>query len=114
MTTTSPAPVFDHLLRLTDRRGTFEHARLAEPRPEHGYCTDDVARVLVVATREPDAEGSVNGLAGVAVRFLNEAQTFSRRLPQPDGQHGTLDRRAVNRGPLGQVHLGARNRRCAQ
>jgi hypothetical protein len=76
MTTTSPAPVFDHLLRLTDRRGTFEHARLAEPRPEYGYCTDDVARVLVVATREPDAEGLVNGLAGIAVRFLNEAQTF--------------------------------------
>jgi hypothetical protein len=77
MTTTSPAPVFDHLLRMSDRRGTFEHACLAEPRPEHGYCTDDVARVLVVATREPDAEGLVNGLAGVAVRFLNEAQAFS-------------------------------------
>jgi hypothetical protein len=76
MTTAAPAPVFDHLLRLTDRRGTFEHARFAEPRPEHGYCTDDVARVLVVAARQPDAEGPVNGLAGVAVRFLNEAQTF--------------------------------------
>ena len=76
MTTPSPAPLFDHLLRLTDRRGTFEHARLAEPRPEHGYCTDDVARVLVVATRQPDTDGLVNGLAAVAVRFLNEAQTF--------------------------------------
>jgi hypothetical protein len=76
MTTAPPAPVFDHLLRLTDRRGTFEHALFAEPRPEHGYCTDDVARVLVVATRQPDTEGPVNGLAGVAVRFLNEAQTF--------------------------------------
>jgi hypothetical protein len=62
---------------MSDRRGTFEHALLAEPRPEHGYCTDDMARVLVVATREPDAEGEVNGLAGVAVRFLNEAQAFS-------------------------------------
>jgi hypothetical protein len=76
VTTAPPAPVFDHLLRLTDRRGTFEHALFAEPRPEHGYCTDDVARVLVVAARQPDAEGPVNGLAGVAVRFLNEAQTF--------------------------------------
>lgn len=50
MSTTSPAPIFDHLLRLTDRRGTLVHARLAEPLPQHGYCTDDVARVLVVAT----------------------------------------------------------------
>ena len=62
---------------MTDRRGTFEHACFAEPRPEHGYCTDDMARVLVVATREPDAEGQVNGLAGLAVRFLNEAQAYS-------------------------------------
>ena len=56
MTATTPEPRFDHLLRLTDRRGTFEHACFAEPRPEHGYCTDDMARVLVVATREPNSE----------------------------------------------------------
>ena len=76
--TTATLPVnFDHLLRLTDRRGTFEHACFAEPRPEHGYCTDDMARVLVVATREPDTDGPVNGLAGLAIRFLNEAQAYS-------------------------------------
>jgi hypothetical protein len=74
--TAVPQPRFDHLLRLTDHRGTFEHACLAEPRPEHGYCTDDMARVLVVATREPDAAREINGLAGVAVRFLNEAQSY--------------------------------------
>jgi hypothetical protein len=77
MTAAAPAPKFDHLLRLTDRRGTFEHASFAEPRPEHGYCTDDMARVLVVATREPDTGGEINGLAGLAVRFLNEAQAFT-------------------------------------
>jgi hypothetical protein len=70
-------PVFDHLLRLTDRRGTFEHARLAEPLPEHGYCTDDVARVLVVATRNPEPDRTLNGLAGVALRFLNDAQALT-------------------------------------
>jgi hypothetical protein len=77
MSAAAPAPKFDHLLRLTDRRGTFEHASFAEPRPEHGYCTDDMARVLVVATREPDTGGEINGLAGLAVRFLNEAQAFT-------------------------------------
>jgi len=71
------APRFDHLLHMSDRRGTFEHALFTEPRPDHGYCTDDMARVLVVATREPDAEGLVNGLAGMAVRFLNEAQSYN-------------------------------------
>lgn len=77
MTATTPAPIFDHLLRITDHRGTFEHACLAEPRPEHGYCADDMSRVLVVATRQPDADGDVHRLASVAVRFLNEAQTLT-------------------------------------
>lgn len=76
MTAATPPPNFDHLLRLTDGRGTFEHACFAEPRPEHGYCTDDMARVLVVTTRERDAEGVVKGLAGVAMRFLGDAGAF--------------------------------------
>jgi len=45
MTATLLNPRFDHLLHLTDRRGTFEHASFAAPRPEHGYCTDDMARL---------------------------------------------------------------------
>jgi hypothetical protein len=77
VTTPSAAPVFDHLLRLTDRRGTLAQARLAEPLPEHGYCTDDVARVLVVATRDHGTDRALNGLAGVALRFLNDAQALT-------------------------------------
>ncbi len=46
-------PVFDHLDRMTDERGLFEHARYDEPRPEHGYCLDDAARGLVVVSRQP-------------------------------------------------------------
>jgi hypothetical protein len=46
-------PVFDHLHRMSDGRGLFEHALHSEPRPEHGYCLDDVARALVVVCREP-------------------------------------------------------------
>ena len=45
-------PVFDHLHHLTDARGLFEHALHREPRPDHGYCVDDVARALVVVCRE--------------------------------------------------------------
>jgi hypothetical protein len=76
MTAPVPRPAFAHLLRMTDHRATFEHASLTEPRREPGYCTDDMARVLVVATREPDAPGPVNGLAGKALQFLNDAQSF--------------------------------------
>jgi len=77
MTTPGPTVVFDHLQRMTDQRGTFEHALLSEPRPEHGYCTDDMARVLVVAARQPDSGGDVNRLARIAIQFLNDAQSFS-------------------------------------
>ena len=73
----APTPVFAHLLRMTNHRATFEHACLTEPRREHGYCTDDMARVLVVTTREPDPSGAVKGLAGKALQFLNDAQSHN-------------------------------------
>jgi len=76
MTATAPQPLFAHLLRMTDHRATFEHAFLTEPRREHGYCVDDMARVLVVTTREPETPGPLNGLAGKALTFLNDAQSY--------------------------------------
>lgn len=77
MTAPAAEPNFDHLLRMTDQRGTFEHAWFAEPRPEHGYCTDDMARVLVVAARQPDSLSETNQLAKVAIQFLNDAQAYA-------------------------------------
>ena len=65
---------FSHLVALTDRYGTFEHARYAEARTEHGYCTDDIARLLVVAVREPDATPEVRMLTEGAFRFVADAQ----------------------------------------
>lgn len=58
---------------MTDMRGTFEHALFAEPRPEHGYCTDDMARVLVIASREPVITPSVRKLIALSLRFLDDA-----------------------------------------
>jgi hypothetical protein len=84
--------VFGHLLHLSDRRGTFSHALLAEPERSGGYCTDDMARLLVVATRQPTPDGAIKGLAGLAVRFLNDAQSYAgtcRNLM--DGKGNWLD-----------------------
>ena len=69
----SPEPNYGHLLAMTDERGTFEHALFSEPRPEHGYCTDDMARVLVVATRERDHVVPMRNLAMISLRFLHQA-----------------------------------------
>jgi hypothetical protein len=70
----TPEPKFEHLLRMTDRFGTYEHADGTVPRPEHGYCTDDMARVLVVTSREPSPSPLVSDLARQALRFVADAQ----------------------------------------
>ena len=69
----TPGPDFRHLVHMTDERGTFEHALFSEPRPEHGYCSDDMARVLVVATRERSSTPALRNLAKISLRFLLDA-----------------------------------------
>ena len=86
--TATAVPRFDHLCRMTDERGTFEHAKFAEPRRAHGYCTDDMARVLIVTTREPRPELRVIDLSRTALRFLREAQAPDGRYRNRLSQHG--------------------------
>lgn len=68
-----PEMDFRHLQYMTDVRGTFEHALFSEPRPEHGYCTDDMARVLVVTSRERSDDPAMHSLALLSVNFLAAA-----------------------------------------
>ncbi len=63
----------DHLDRMTDDRGLFEHAEGTAPRPEHGYCTDDNARLLIVAT-DAGASDVADRLARVSLGFVLAAQ----------------------------------------
>ncbi len=86
-------PRFDHLCQLTDDRGTFEHALFTEARREHGYCTDDMARVLVVATREPHATSRVLELARTSIRFLADAQSSDGRYRNRMNQRGRWEDR---------------------
>lgn len=68
-----PLPVYDHLERMTDEHGLFEHAELSTPRPEHGYCVDDVARALVVVCREPRPTPAVSRLGRQYLDFVLDA-----------------------------------------
>ncbi|MDR6868783.1 hypothetical protein J2Y69_003407 [Microbacterium resistens] len=49
----SPSMPLTHLTALAGAHGIYEHALGDRPRVEHGYCTDDAARVLAVLVREP-------------------------------------------------------------
>jgi hypothetical protein len=68
-----PAPRFQHLRRMTDHVGLWEHARYTTPRPEHGYCTDDNARGLILLSREIEPSAELIGLARVYFRFVADA-----------------------------------------
>ncbi len=46
---TLPKIKFDHLMVMTDDTGILQHARFSVPDRDHGYCTDDNARALIVA-----------------------------------------------------------------
>ena len=76
--TTACAAMFAHLEILTDERALFEHADKLQRRVDHGYCTDDNARMLVVTSREKDS-GSAARLSRLALAFTLAAQV-------PDGR----------------------------
>ena len=45
-----PEVRLDHVYLLTDDTGILQHAVYSTPNRNHGYCTDDNARALLVAT----------------------------------------------------------------
>ena len=78
---------FRHIVTMTDQYGTFEHADHATARQEHGYCVDDMARLLLVTSRELRPSPLAAGLAQRSLRFLAKAQG-------PTGR--TRNRRSAN------------------
>jgi hypothetical protein len=93
----APAPTWNHVARLSDDTGLLEHARNAIVRREHGYCVDDVARGLLVASREPRPSAQVVGLAERYLAFLTHAQ-------DPDGafrNRMSFDRRWLDEPGVG-------------
>lgn len=80
MTTSIQHAELRHVSRLTDDRGIFEHARGVHPRFSYGYCTDDNARLLIVALRHHAVDSEALILARVAARFLLDAQVDDGRV----------------------------------
>lgn len=55
---------------MTGPYGTYEHADHTHARLEHGYCVDDVARVLMVVSRETQQSSELTELAKLSMSFL--------------------------------------------
>ena len=72
----SPELNLDHLYRMTDSTGIFQHARFTAPNLSEGYCTDDNARALILAVllcQSEEAPKSVRALATTYAAFLKGA-----------------------------------------
>ncbi len=71
-----PVLRLNHLQRLSDSTGVFQHATYSIPNFAHGYCTDDNARALqltVMLEETGDLTNTVRGLASSYAGFLNYA-----------------------------------------
>ena len=71
-----PELKLDHLSRMTDSTGIFQHALYTVPNFSHGYCTDDNARafILTVLLGELEEEPArARTLATTYTAFINHA-----------------------------------------
>jgi glycosyltransferase involved in cell wall biosynthesis len=71
-----PELKLDHLSRMTDSTGMFQHAILTVPNFSEGYCTDDNARAFILAVLLGELEEQperVRTLATTYGAFLNHA-----------------------------------------
>jgi hypothetical protein len=98
-------PVLDHLVAMTDDVGMFQHARFDIPNRSFGYCTDDVARALIVAieaSRDGATEAVASKLVSTYLAFLFDAQLpdgwfhnfmgYDRRWQDHRGTHDSFGR----------------------
>ena len=71
-----PALKLDHLSRLTDSTGVFQHATFNVPNFAEGYCTDDNARAFILAVLLDELgedSDQMRTMATTSAAFLNHA-----------------------------------------
>jgi glycosyltransferase involved in cell wall biosynthesis len=71
-----PALKLDHMYRMSDSTGIFQHASFTVPNFAEGYCTDDNARALLLALMLQQAGNHsqrINEHAATYAAFLNHA-----------------------------------------
>jgi glycosyltransferase involved in cell wall biosynthesis len=92
-----PKLKLDHLSRMTDSTGVFQHALFSVPNFSEGYCTDDNARAFILSVLlgelGEDPKG-VRTLATTSAAFLNHAFDLETKRFH---NHLSFDRRWLDR-----------------
>jgi len=101
-----PTLKLDHLLRMTDATGIFQHAIFSVPNFSEGHCTDDNARafILAVLLDELEEEPAVRPLATTYAAFLCHA--FDRKTKRFHN-HLSFDRRWLDEQGSEDCHARA-------
>jgi len=122
-----PALKLNHLLRMTDSTGVFQHAIFGVPNFSEGYCTDDNARAFILALLLGEMEEEperVRTLATTCAAFLHHAfdsqtkrfhnhMSFDRRWLDTQGSEDSQGRAiwalgiGVGRSPFRSVQMMA-------
>ncbi len=101
-----PALRLEHLKRITDSTGIYQHAKYTLPNFKEGYCTDDNVRalqLLVMLEESGDVTPEVQSLATYYASFINYAyipeicrfhnfMSFERTWLDADGSDDCLGR----------------------
>ena len=94
----------NHLVRLTDGCGIWQHARHAVPNRRHGYCLDDAARALWLCARRARLDPSdpaPERLAAIYAAFTDQP------LDELASNIGIVDVRRGGRDVVGRVQPSA-------
>ncbi len=98
-----PELKLDHLSRMTDSTGVFQHAIFGVPNFSEGYCTDDNARAFILAVlldelgEEPDRLRAMSTTCAAFLHHAFDAQT--KRFHN----HMSFDRRLARRAGIGRL-----------
>lgn len=125
-----PPPRLDHVMRMSDSTGMFQHALFTVPDFHHGYCTDDNARAYILSCLLGDVGtlplvDTLNGLSSTYLAFLASAlnrdtarfrnfMSFDRRWLEPAGSEDSHGRAlwALGTG-VSRSHDKGQRRLCA-
>ncbi len=89
----------DHLIRLSDSTGMFQHAIYTLPNFAHGYCTDDNARALIATVLLEELAvdfPEISRLSGIYASFVQHAFDPETRQFR---NFMSFDRRWLGEGP---------------
>ena len=79
--TNYPEPTLKHLVRMTDDTGLLQHSFGSVPDRKHGYCLDDNARAIIVATKYYNLVGDKK-----ALDLLDRYLSFIVYMQREDGR----------------------------